>query len=401
MAARFWWLAVLTLALGACVTAPPQKPDYPAPAEQPQGPVNNQPQIPAPVRPGPPAAPSTPLPTKAAFASYPGWNGADMRPALSAFARSCTVWARRDASAYFNSSRPDLGRMADWSAGCAHIGKAAKSSRAAREFFETWFHPQSIRSDTASTGLITGYFQPEIDVRRRADREFSEPILSSPKTDSARRLPRSRITADMADVIAYGRPIDVFFMQVQGSGILKFRNNHRIRAAYAANNGYPYTSIGGVLVRAGYMTTEQASKQAIEDWMAKAGPKASQMLMNENKRYIFFEAQALVEKDGPTGAMNVPLTAMGSMAVDPAFHTYGVPIWLNVKIPIKPGDYRGQQTGLLVVAQDTGKAIKGLLRGDLYFGSGNDAGARAGVMKHPGTWTVLLPRSLMQGTSIS
>lgn len=324
-----------------------------------------------------------------------------MRPALAAFEKSCRVWARKNPNGYFNASRPDLGRVADWRAGCHEVQRAKKSSRAARQFFETWFYPQSIRSDTESTGLITGYFRPAISVRRRPDSVYSEPILSAPKTDAARRLPRSRITADTAEVIGYGKPVDVFFMQIQGSGILNFRNGHRVRASYAANNGYPYTSIGGVLVRAGYMTKEQASKQAIEDWMAKAGPKSARMLMNENKRYIYFKAGDLIANDGPTGAMNVPITAMGSLAVDPAFHTYGVPIWLNVKLPSKPEDYRGVDTGLLVIAQDTGKAIKGLLRGDLYFGSGDDAGGRAGVMKHPGTWTVLLPASLMQGMPVS
>ncbi len=324
-----------------------------------------------------------------------------MRPAVRAFARNCEVWAKKNAGSYLKVARPDLGRIADWQAGCGAATSSAKTAKTARRFFETYFYPQTIRSNEASTGLITGYFQPEIAVRRRATAEFSEPILTRPKTEAARRLPRAKVTGGASDIIAYGRPLEVFFMHIQGSGVLIFKDGHRVRAAYAANNGLPYTSIGGVLVRAGYMNTEQASKQAIEEWMVKSGPQAARMLMNENKRYIYFAPENLVDGEGPKGAMTVPLTAMGSLAVDPSFHPYGVPVWLNVKLPKEAGDYRGIDTGLLVVAQDTGSAIRGLLRGDLYFGSGDDAGARAGVMKHPGTWTVLLPISLIPDGLIS
>jgi len=159
-------------------------------------------------------------------------------------------------------------------------------------------------------------------------------------------------------------------MQIQGSGVLHFNDGEKLRAAYAANNGYSYTSIGRVLIDRGELTKDQASKKDIENWMIAAGPAKSRELMNENKRYIFFAPETILPGEGPKGAMRVPLTAMGSVAVDPRYHAYGTPLW---------------------VAQDTGKAIRGKLRGDLYFGSGFEAGDRAGVMKHPANWTVLLP----------
>jgi len=149
-------------------------------------------------------------------------------------------------------------------------------------------------------------------------------------------------------LIAYGRPIDVFFLQIQGSGRLKYKNGRILRAAYAANNGQPYRSIGGVLIRRGELTREQA--------------------------------------------MRVPLTAMGAIAVDPRYHPYGSLFWLETTLPTRPGDYRGKGTGLLVAAQDTGSAIKGPLRADLFFGSGDKAGDLAGVQKHPVRWTLLLPK---------
>lgn len=262
-------------------------------------------------------------------------------------------------------------------------------------FFETHFSPISLSSNAANSGLLTGYYQPEINVRATPDTEFSEAILAIPTRDSDRSRPRSQIKPYMSRVIAYGRPIDVFFMQIQGSGIIAFENGYRVRAAYAANNGRAYTSIGGVLVKRGELTLAQASKQAIENWMQRNGHEKTTALMNENERYIFFAEETLVPGEGPMGAMRAPLTAMGSLAVDPTHYPYGLPLWISVNIPQYGGDYRGLQQGQLLIAQDTGKAIKGAQRGDIYFGEGFEAGAKAGVMKHRGQWTMLVPRALI------
>lgn len=394
---RFWFLGFTALFFTACTTTTGTVKNTPPVSEQPSAPIAlpQLPQYPAPdPEPAPPAPPKDPLNAKAAFAALPFWSHADVRPALSAFSRTCGVWERKSPDAYLNPKRPELGTIKDWSKGCDAIKQAKTSESTARAFFETYFYPQDIRTSSADTGIITGYFQPNIPVRRRATAEFSEPILTLPRAEATRTLPRSKITARSSKVIAFGRPIDVFFMHVQGSGILTFADGTQVRAAYDGNNGHDYTSIGGVLISAGYMTAEQASKQSIETWMYQNGANAARMLMNENKRYIFFKPEKIEGKDGPAGAMGIPLTAMGSMAVDPAFHSYGVPIYVRTKLPLAPGDYRGADTAVLAIAQDTGKAIKGLLRGDIYFGSGDVAGGRAGVMKHPGRWTVLLPQSL-------
>ena len=142
------------------------------------------------------------------------------------------------------------------------------------------------------------------------------------------------------------------------------------------------------------MTLEQASKQSISDWMERAGPDKTRALMNENPRYIFFAEQAIAEGEGPRGGMRVPLTDFGSIAVDQRYHPYGSLVWLETTIPQYGGDYRGLETGLLVSVQDTGNAIRGPLRGDLFFGSGDEAGNKAGVMKHPVKWTILVPKAL-------
>ena len=220
------------------------------------------------------------------------------------------------------------------------------------------------------------------------------------------KKPRSEINANSSRVIAYGRPIDVFFMQIQGSGRLRYPDGRSLRAAYAGNNGKPYTSIGRVLVERGEMKLSQASKQSIEAWMERNGPKKTRALMNENPRYIFFAEQSVAIdafgiEEGPRGAMEVPLTEMGSIAVDPRYHPYGTLVWLETKLPQEGGDYKGKETGILVSAQDTGKAIRGALRGDLFFGAGDDAGNRAGVMKHDVRWKILVPKSIARSQPVS
>lgn len=401
---RAIWIACLAaFCLSACATTPPPDiADDRPPANDPgkPGPIINEPQPHPDPRPDPRPDPiSRPQPHPGGpninpFSVLPYWSSSDLRPAMAAFRRNCDVWMARTPSAPMIARKPEYGRIGDWFEACQAASRTGVSAGAARAFFETQFSPVNIATSGGSSGLVTGYYQPEIEARRRPDNVFSEPILTLPRSESARRLPRAKITGSGSRIIAYGRPIDVFFMQVQGSGVLRFQDGTKVRAGYAGNNGYKYKSIGRVLVERGQMNLEQASKQRIEDWMTRAGPRAARELMNQNPRYIYFAESRINPGEGPQGSMGVPLTAMGSVAIDPAFYPYGVPIWLTVKLPQTGGDYRGIETGQLLIAQDSGNAIKGAMRGDLYFGSGDYAGERAGVMKHPARWTVLLPKSL-------
>lgn len=383
-------------------TTPPVEQPYQPPAELPTYP---DPSNPTPIDPPVPTYPSNPYPSDSypsdpypsvptppdsPFYSLLGWSSVQADAGLTAFKRTCDRWETRPQSSPVSAAHPVYGTLGDWQSVCF----SARYAVDGRSFFEREFYPIRLTPETQEAGLMTGYFQPEIDVRLRADATYSEPILAVPTDSSVTTLPRAQINANSSRIIAYGRPIDVFFMQIQGSGLIRYETGQRIRAAYAANNGHAYKSIGRVLVDRGEMTLEQASKQSIENWMVRAGPVETRKLMNENPRYIFFKEEAIVPGEGPVGAMQVPLTAMGSVAVDPNFHPYGAPIFIYVKTPQVAGDYRGVEAGHILVAQDTGKAIKGAMRGDVYFGTGADAGARAGVMKHRGSWTVLLPISL-------
>lgn len=391
----------------ACSTVP-ETPTAPDPViESPDVLTEAQPlpvPPPAPSVQTPPAAPSEPppepvieAPAPSGFAALPFWAEHDPTPALSAFVRGCETWAKADDAAFLNPNLPQYGRYGDWRQTCqsaAVLQSVDPAPRDARQFFEGWFKPVSLTTPSDAEGLLTGYYEPEVEVRLSATSEFSEPILAKPTSDAAVKLPRAQVNANTSRVIAYGRPIDVFFLQIQGSGRLKYADGRILRAAYAANNGRTYRSIGGVLIARGELTREQASKQSIADWMVRNGPQAARDLMNENPRYIYFTEQSIRPGEGPQGAMRVPLTGMGAIAVDPRYHPYGSLMWLETTLPVRPGDYRGQATGLLVAAQDTGSAIKGPLRADLFFGSGDEAGDRAGVQKHPVKWTILLPQTI-------
>jgi membrane-bound lytic murein transglycosylase A len=334
-----------------------------------------------------PVAPEPLLERPDPFAHLSGWADADHAPALAAFQRSCETLLKRPAKKALHTRRSRLGNHGDWAAVC----RAAKHATNATPFFESLFVPVTVSN---KTGLLTGYYEPEVEVRAKPDAVYSEPILTVPTSDAVRKLPRAKLNAQSAEVIAYGRPIEVFFLHVQGSGRLHFDDGRTVRAGYADNNGKQYRSIGRVLIDRGELTRDQSAKRNIEAWMDAAGTEKSRALMNENPRYIFFSEQDIPDGEGPKGAMQVPLTAMGSIAVDPDHNPYGIPVWLETRIPQKARDYQGSETGLLVVTQDTGSAIQGPRRGDLFFGAGSDAGALAGVMKHPARWTVLVPRTL-------
>lgn len=401
---RVFGLWLLCSFATACTTVP-LEPEPPAPVVRtpeviaeaepvPMPPPPPRVQTPPPPPPEAPAEPVIEAPAPSGFAALPFWAQHDPSPGLDAFVRGCEAWSAADDSRLLNPNLPQYGTFGDWRMTCqgaAVLRSVDPQPADIRQFFESWFMPVTLSTPTDPKGLLTGYYEPEVEVRLKPNAEFSEPILAPPDTPEKLALPRALVNAGTSRVIAYGRPIDVFFLQIQGSGRLKYADGRILRAAYAANNGKPYRSIGGVLIRRGEMTREQASKQSIADWMTRNGPQAARDLMNENSRYIYFTEQSIRPGEGPQGAMRVPLTAMGAIAVDPRYHPYGSLVWLETTLPTKAGDYRGQPTGLLVAAQDTGSAIKGPLRADLFFGSGAAAGDRAGVQKHPVRWTILLP----------
>ncbi len=392
---------LIALLLAACASTPSAGP-APAPAR------------PGIVTPAPPPAVRAPELSPVRFSALPGWASADARPALAAFVESCRRVEARPDHAPLAPNAPYAGQTGDWREACLEAsmlaGRADQAS--ARAFFERQFTPMRL----GAQGRLTGYYEPYVEVREAPDREFSMAIRGRPgdlltgdlgqfiaglegqrimgrasdQTFEPYR-PRAEIEAlNLGVPLAWGRPIDVFFLQIQGSGRLVYRDGGQARVRFAAHNGLPYVSIGRILIDRGELAPHAASKQDIERWLMARGPDAWTALFNENPRYVFFSLDVLNDpNEGPLGAQGAPLTPMASMAVDPAYHAWGAPVFVEAVLPGAP-----QWSGL-VIAQDAGGAITGPARGDLFFGWGPEAGERAGRQNDPAArWTILLPRAL-------
>ena len=379
--------AFITALLSACSTTPPR------PVETAQAPASTP--APAPV--------AGPVLRPVAFNALPGWDRDDVREAWPAFLTSCDVMVKRAA----------------WKEPCTVARTVdANNAGAIRKFFEAFFVPHQVfNPDGTDNGLVTGYYEPLLNGARKRGGPYQTPLHRAPddlltvdlgsvypelknmrlrgKLVGNKVVPypaRAELTqsATMSgnELIWVDNPIDAFFLQVQGSGRVQFADTKEVvRVAYADQNGHPYRSIGRYLVDKGELTMDQASAQGIKAWLA-ANPKRQQELLNANPGYVFFKEEKLTDpRKGPKGAMGVPLTPQRSVAVDPNFIPLGAPVFLSTT---QPGSNVPLQR--MMLAQDTGGAIKNAVRADYFWGFGAEAGEKAGKMKQRGMLWVLLPR---------
>ncbi|MFL2669258.1 MAG: murein transglycosylase A [Alphaproteobacteria bacterium] len=326
------------------------------------------------------------------FDELPGWSHDAHFEALEPFRKSCLEILRRPASLFFGTKR--FGSLKVWRKTCLKLKpEKFKIPHYGRRFFEKNFQPflVSDKHARAAIGLFTGYFEPEIRGALRQHGEFQTPIYMPPydlkeKRDrylSRREIDRGAIK-NIAKTIAWAAdPIDAFFLHIQGSGRIRLPNNRIIRVGYAGHNRHPYTAIGKVLIKRGILSKANISMQSIRAWLARDLVQA-QEVMQLNARYVFFR---VLRGGGPVGAQGVVLTAGRSLAVDPKFISYGVPIWLDTRAALAAE----RPLQRLLIAQDTGGAIKGIVRGDIFFGHGRLAAKRAGYMNRRGRYYVLIP----------
>jgi membrane-bound lytic murein transglycosylase A len=267
---------------------------------------------------------------------------------------------------------------------------------AARTFFENGFTVVAAETSDGRPGLLTSYFAPEYAARTTPTAEFDAPVLARPAswTRGQTLPPRAEIEANPQAVsgappLAWMRAEDLFFMQIQGSGYLMLEDGSRVRAAYAADNGQPFTGIARPMADRGLLPRNGTSGDAIRAWLgAHRGPEAREV-MALNPRYIFFKLDPDDSGD-PAGAAGIPLPARRAIAVDPASWRYGDLVWISAdggNLAGARGSYQG-----LVMALDTGSAIRGPVRADLYMGRGEAAGAEAGTVRHPLRMWRLVPR---------
>lgn len=349
----------------------------------------------------PPAAASLHL-SRTSFSSLPDWGSSDA--ALASFARSCAVlMAKPDTTPMGGAGY--AGTIADWRAVCADAKGEAKA------FFETRFTPYEV---SGGDGLFTGYYEPQIKGSRTKQGPFQTPVYGLPpdlvRADLGLFNPKfkgehvsGKVSghalvpyADRAAINAKGVHAPVlfytddavafFFLQIQGSGRVAFEDGSTARIAYAGENGQPYTAIGRTLIADGALSREAVSLQTIRAWLL-AHPTHARAVMETDRSYIFFEQRVLGDTAlGSAGSLGANITPLASLAVDQRIHVLGAPFYVAADGP--------DPVRAVMVAQDIGGAIRGPVRGDMFFGFGAEAERRAGAMKAPGRLYVLLPNDL-------
>ena len=383
-------------------TAPGCKPCPAGPALPPAA-STSVPSRPAPTPAPPPAGPFSRTLQPAKWSDLPGWNEDDQAAAWPAFIASCRGVASKPHGASWKRTC-DLARTAD-----------GKPGHDPRRFFENQLKPYAIlAADGNATGLVTGYYEPLLRGSRTRVKGYEQPVRGVP--DDLLTIDLGTVFPELKDKRVRGRlegnkvvpywsrseiaargdkvpsrtllyvddAVELFFLQVQGSGRVNLPDGTTVRLNYADQNGYPYQSIGRVLVDRGELKLEDASMQGIQAW-ARANPGRLDELLNSNPSYVFFR-EAPNGNGGPVGALGVPLTAGRSIAVDPRSVPLGAPVFLATTRPnsTKP-------LNRLMLAQDTGSAITGAVRADFFWGFGKEAGEQAGRMKQSGRMWVLLP----------
>ncbi|MGU3496466.1 murein transglycosylase A [Xanthobacteraceae bacterium A53D] len=373
---------------------------------------------PAPVAPLAPLAP--PQIAKAAlvptsFADLPGWQADDAPAAFATFLVSCRALAKTPAEIGPTSRTYLVPGLAQACANARALpGKP--NELVARLFFEANFRPYAIRPEASPRGFLTGYYEPVVDGALKPGTEYNVPVYARPpdlipankpaegnkgavfRKDGDALVPywdRAAIEdgalAGRGLEIAWLRdPIDLFFMQIQGSAAVRLPDGRIIRLNYDGHNGQPYVPVGRLLIERKQVPREEMSMDRIRAFM-EADPEAGKALRRENPSYVFFKDVKLAEGEGALGAQGVGLTDGRSIAVDRTLHTYGTPFYISADLPLESAT-PDTPFRRLMIAQDTGSAIVGPARADLFFGAGTEAGAISGRIRHPGDFFLLVPR---------
>jgi peptidoglycan lytic transglycosylase A len=354
-----------------------------------------------------------------AWADIPGWNEDDQLAAFRTFRASCRpITAQRGAA----SDPKALGGSLRDPCGEARAADISDGARA-RSFFEAHFVPVKISRLGEGDGFVTGYYEPVLQGSKTRTDVYNVPVYRRPsnlfvrgyKQDALdlpnkgqvfRKIGRRKLVpyydrGQIEDGAIAGRgleigwlkdPTDLLFAQIQGSARIRMEDGSTVRINYDAHNGYPYTAVGRILIERGIIPKEEMSMHRIREWMEQ-NPDGAKELRRQNQSYVFFREVNLSDKDEAVGAQGVPLTPGRSIAVDKSLHVYGTPFFIEGELPIE-SERSKTPFHRLMIAQDTGSAITGPARADLYFGAGADAGKVSGRLKHSMRFVMLVPKSL-------
>ncbi len=368
-----------------------------------------------------PAPDTVPLTLKPAeFSDLPGWGtsgNAFYGVSAAAFDKSCARIMKADPAKSFGPI-PEAGTYARWQQLCTEFTARLplNSDAPIREFFEKNFQPYAAYAGGNPDGLFTGYYEAALNGSRTRSEKYRYPLHARPddlvmvdlgefreelkgqriagRVNEAKQLKpyetRAQIVAGQWPhndkvIVWVDNAVDAFYVQIQGSGVVQMDDNTTLRIGYAGQNGHIYYAIGKELIKRGYLTKDNVSMQAIREWLG-AHPDEADEIMNTNESYVFFKT---LDKDGPDGGEGVTLTPYHSLAIDRSKIPYGVPVWVDI-------DYRAYDRDRiqnLMIAQDTGGAIRGAVRGDVFWGYGPFAEQMAGPMKAQGRYWLLLPKN--------
>ena len=346
------------------------------------------------------------------YSALPGWGADNLSEFVPALQKTCARLAKKEWSESVGVI-PEAGTIGDWQRICGGLASAPDNA-ALKAFLEKNLQPFEASAENKTDGLFTGYYEASLKGSRTKHGPYTVPLYTRP-TDLVmvdlgnfrEELKGQRIAGRVQDgnlkpyedraAIVGGQwphndkvlvwvddPVDAFFVQIQGSGVVELDDGSVMRIGYAGQNGHIYYAIGRELIKRGELTKDNVSMQAIQTWLA-AHPAQADEIMNTNRSYVFFQES---QGAGPLGGENVALTPGRSLAIDRSKIPYGIPVWVNIAEPA-PG-----AGGLrrLMMAQDTGGAIRGAVRGDVFWGYGAKAESMAGPMKSQGKYWLLLPR---------
>ncbi|MEK6746418.1 MAG: MltA domain-containing protein [Pseudomonadota bacterium] len=325
------------------------------------------------------------------FAELTGWEYDNHLAALETFRNSCGILAVKSRPVT-SESGIDISSLL-WGSLCNEAGQVMNNMQA-REFFERRFVPYRIANNGKEQGLFTGYYEPVLHGSLRKSGDYKYPLYAAPPELKNQKPYYSRAEIDQGalakrglEIVWVDDPVMLFFMQIQGSGRVRLKDGRELRIGYGDQNGHPYVSLGKIMGDEGYLPKDGINFFTIRQWLYE-NPNKAISLMQRNPSYVFFK---IIDKPIVVGSIGAPLTPKRSIAIDSKYIPYGLPLYMETELP---GNYGATTFRRLMVAQDTGGAIRSPVRADIFFGAGDEAEYLAGYMKNQGIYSLLVPKEI-------